>query len=124
VRLTTARLADRYAEMLQTIDGWRPRRFQFTLERWEQVRTMGRGQFVWRQGLTLMVFMTAFNDVVAHIIYGADNVSSIWGYLGKYFFIGIFLGYMEWHDQESKYKQARLNASMPVFSMTTRIRPH
>src|ERR1043165_426827 len=109
---------------LKTIDSLRPRRPHFSLERWAQVRAEGRGRFVLRCGLTGMVLLTAFHDVVAHIIYSADKVPSIWGYLGQYFFLGVFLGYMEWHDQENKYRQARLNASVPVFSITTQIRPH
>ena len=119
---STARLLQIDMKWLKRIDAWRSRRFQFTLDRWDQVRVKGRGPFVLRQGLTWMVMMTAGHDVLAHIICSADKVPGIWGYLGQYFVTGIFLGYGEWSSNEDKYRDARLNASTPVFSLPTGIK--
>jgi len=75
---------------LQTINVWRVRRYAVSQESWERVRAKGRGRYVLREGLTL---------------YGA-KATSLYSYIGRYFFTGIVMGYMTWGEQEKRYKEA------------------
>lgn len=98
---------------LKSVDAWRVSKYGFSMERWEVERAKGKGQFVLRRALTCMVFMIAFHDVGNHIFY-AGKEFSLWSYLGKYFILGIILGYVSWLDQENEYKKA---VSLPASNL-------
>jgi len=95
--------------LFKTIQTWRFRSRQRSLERWEQVRAKGKRHFVLRQALTLAVMMTAIRDVVDNLLNGGAQVSSLRFHIVGYFLTGILVGYVAWGHREDKFKNARLS---------------
>jgi len=109
-------------ELLDTIKARRARRQLAQLESWERQRAKGKTRFVLHQALTFTVFMTVFRDLLALTSDGGSQLSDLRYHLIFYSLIGISLGWFQWWNQESKYKDSLLNRRLKT-PLDNRIKP-
>lgn len=90
----------------KSMQAWRSRRQQRSLQRWEQTRGEGKGWFVFRTALTSGLTMAGATHLVNYVFDGETSYP-----VTKFIFftmVGIYIGSDEWSTMERKYQNALL----------------
>ena len=101
--------------LAKKFDGWRSRRHQRSLERWERIRAEGKLRFVFQTSLTYGLTVVGLIDVWNHIFDSAQDFISLRQII-YYVLVGVAAGLIGWSDMEAKYRKALHKARVPALS--------
>lgn len=108
---------------LKRFQAWRAKRQQFSLERWERrqrvsldrwerVRAKGKTRFIVRNALTLGVIVPVATEILDYLFDDGISFSRLLGRIIFFSAFGIPLAFSTWSNQETNYKNARLEHRM------------